>query len=321
MGGVKSVIKDIKTPKIRLNRDTILISPEVWKLFNPQQYHKYNNSYDIIKANLSSIHYIDYDKVIAYIGNLSERKLSLLSDRFIWLQIPSHGYNEYDRKLLYKNDNICVTCVKDVFSEPIAQYCITAYYLFNTYSFRPKENKSNRIKSVPDNVRVMIFGLGNIGMALAKKCISIGWTVIGVKRNISKTDIPGIEAIYKFSDALLHLNEVDYVVNLLPESKETTEIFNLDFFSKMNSDALFCNVGRKSAVVDKDISVAVKNHVIRGAILDAHNEYNYGTPDIILTGHSSSVSPENDERFDKYYTAQLSAFINGQELQNRIPLR
>lgn len=77
----------------------------------------------------------------------------------------------------------------------------------------------------------------------------------------------------------------------------------------------------KSAVIDKDLEKAVDNGIIRGAILDAHNDYKYKNANIILTGHSSSVSPDNTDKFNKFFGSQLYAFLTGKELQCRIPLK
>ena len=261
------------------------------------------------------------DRIIAYIGKLEVGQLKLFGQELQWLQIPSHGANGFERKSLYKNENVVVSCVKDVYSDPIAQYCISAYYLFNTYSFRPKGKKSDRCDIIPDKVSIMIFGVGNIGMTLAKKCYQMGWSVFGVKRHVPEHLPECMKAIYTLDEAMTHLKDADYIVNILPEDDSTKKIYDIEFFKAMKSNALFCNVGRKSAVIDKDIAYAVQNGIIRGAILDVHDDYNYNTPDIILTGHSSSVSRGNDEKFDRYFSVQLNAFLDGQEIKNQITLR
>lgn len=317
---LKSLAIKLKSKRI-LTGDTIVVHPDAWKKFQPELYQYANACYAIIKERLDAINRHDYKHIVAYIGRIEPDQLLCMGEKLQWLQLTSHGANGFDKKNLYKNRNIVVSCVKDVFSEPIAQYCISAYFLFNTYSFRPRNNKSDRSQIIPDRINVMIYGLGNIGTELARRASRLGWTVYGVKRTVPATPISGIKEIYTVSTAKKHLKEMDYVVNLLPESETTTGLYDTSFFKLMNSNAIFCNVGRKSAVVDKDIAEAVKTGIIRGAILDAHNDYNYGTSDIILTGHSSSVSPENDEKFNRYYTMQLNAFLNHQEIKNQLPLK
>lgn len=316
-----NVLLPIIKRKRRLTSDTIIIHPDSWRKFNAEHYQNTNEKYTIIKEKLDAIKRSDYKYIVAYIGRIEPKQLMCMGEKLEWLQLASHGANGFDKKNLYKNQQVIVSCVKDVFSQPIAQYCICAYFLFNTYSFRPKKNKSDAVQIIPDKINVMIYGLGNIGAELARRCGRLGWSVYGVKRTVTVAPIQGIKEIYTPADAKNHLKEMDYVVNLLPETPTTIGIYNADFFKLMNPNAVFCNVGRKSAVVDKDISTAVKSGVIRGAILDAHNEYDYGTPNIILTGHTSSVSCENDEEFDHYYSMQLNAFLNHQEIRNKLPLK
>ncbi|MCM1143024.1 MAG: hypothetical protein NC453_31040, partial [Muribaculum sp.] len=133
---------------------------------------------------------------MAYIGRINIEQLKYFSDKLEWLQIPSHGYNGFDNKQLYKNPNIVVTNVKDIFSEPIAQYCITAYYLFNTYSFRPKKGFPLSSCQIVRDVTILIVGIGNIGMELANKSAKLGWNVYGIKRHIPKEIPDCVKGLY-----------------------------------------------------------------------------------------------------------------------------
>lgn len=303
--------------KSRLNSSSIVIDPCYSLLLSDTSQYEFT----IIKKSLDEIHRDDWANIVAYIGHINVNQLQYFSEKLRWLQIPSHGYNGFDQKALYKNPQIVVTNVKDIFSEPIAQYCITAYYVFNTYSFRPKKGFSLSSCQIIDDVTVVIIGIGNIGMTLARKCSKLGWSVYGVKRSITKNIPDCVKGVYTLNQIDEILPHADYVVNLLPESSNSIGLYNYEFFQKMKPTALFCNVGRKSAVIDKDLESAVDNGVIRGAILDAHNDYNYRNPNVILTGHSSSVSPDNTAKFNKFFGSQLKKFLSGEDLQCEITLR
>ena len=287
-------------------------------MFTPPQ----SIDYEIITEPLWRINKKSYDKIVAYIGPIERSSLKHFSDRFRWLQLPSHGANGFDDHTLYKNPDVWVSCLKGVYSEAIAQYCITSYYVFNTFSFR-KRSKSFHIEycKIVGKVKILIIGLGNIGEELAKQSKTIGWTVYGVKRNIIGYQSNYVDALYSMNEISTVLPKVDYVVNLLPENASTTNIYDYDFFSKMRPNALFCNVGRKSAVVDKDLIRAVNSRVIRGAILDVHYNIDYGSDNILLTGHNSSVSSRSQELLKDYYYNQLSEFLNGGKPKNTIQIR
>lgn len=169
-------------------------------------------------------------------------------------------------------------------------------------------------------ISILIIGLGNIGGELAKKCKALGWFVYGIKRTTVGYTSDCVDAIYSLNEVPTILPTVDYVVNLLPETQETINIFDYHFFSQMKTDALFCNVGRKSAVVDVDLIQAVKKRIIRGAILDAHNNIDYGSCNIILTGHNSSVSYRSQTLLNQYFQHQLMDFLDGKKPKNTIQI-
>lgn len=315
-------IKQCLRPKRHLAGDAVVVDPSAWTKFDVQYWAP------LIQAKGKTLYYCspddiapaDYGKICAYIGRLSPSRLSLFSERLEWLQIPSHGTNGFEHRRLYRNPGVTVSCVKDVFSAPIAQYCLTAYYLFNTFSFRPGRTAPGKCFIVAEHPTMLIMGLGNIGRELARRAAIMGWRVLGVRRHKPEQMPEGVDAVYCPTEIGDILSTADYVVNLLPDSNATAGLYDMSFFRKMKPTALFCNVGRKNAVVDKDLSEAVRGGIIRGAILDAHNDYDYATPDIILTGHSSSVSAENATKFNACFSAQLTAYLENKEVSNIITL-
>lgn len=161
--------------KVHLDGDTIVVNTSSWAKFSPSNFI---TDYDISVVPINQIHSKDYTKIIAYIGAIDKTILKKLP-RLKWLQIPSHGTNGYEKLSLYANKHVIVTRSVDIFSESIAQYCITAYYVFNTFAFRriATQRKKNPINGcdIVDSVSVAIIGLGNIGMCLANKCHNLNW--------------------------------------------------------------------------------------------------------------------------------------------------
>ena len=75
-------------------------------------------------------------------------------------------------------------------------------------------------------------------------------------------------------------------------------------------------------MVDKDLELAVKGKQIAGAILDACNSYEYNTPNVIRTHHTSSFSLENDDKLNEFFCNQLNTFLKSgtKALNNKITL-
>lgn len=297
-------------PKIKLDNNTVVINKNTWNNFDASSFNNSVLNYVEI-TDFRQISPKDYDKIQAVIGGISNAAYLKHLKNLSWFQLASHGHNGYENKALYSNPNVIVTNLTNIFSKPMAEYAITAYYLFHSYAFRKIINHDINPANVPamkNNITVMIYGLGNIGKEVAMMCKNQGWTVWGVKRQLSSQP-DFVDELFDFENSKKHLANVDYVINILPETKETQAVFNEDFFKYMKKDSIFANLGRASAVVDVSLDNAVKNGIIGGAVLDASSNYKFKHPNIIKTGHTSSVSMETKELFNDFFTKQLNAYI------------
>lgn len=323
---IKHIIKNTATrlgllfkQKVPLAKDTILVNTDSWSKFNCALF---NTNIDISTVPIDLISPNDYSKIVGYIGSIDKKYLKRLQ-RLQWLQIPSHGFNGYDVANLYSNNDVVVCRCANLFAEAIAQYCISAYYMFNTYAFRRccSSSKNDIISgcNIIDKVNVLIVGLGNIGLCLAQRCNNMNWSVSGVKRNISSNFPNYINAVYTFDEVQEHLSDFDYVINLLPETDQTKGIYDYNFFKRLKPGSLFCNVGRASAVVEKDLLKAINDGLIGGAILDVSDSISSGK-NIIVTPHISWKSDNNQDSINEFFTSQLLRYLNGLELQHKVDL-
>ena len=199
------------------------------------------------------------------------------------------------------------------------------YFSYNIYSYteymKNKEWTRPRNKSL-FNKTLLIVGYGNNGVCLAKraKC-GFNMKVIGVNRT-KRDDVPGKE----FTDELYSIkdlpdkaiNEADYVYATLPSNKETDNIFDKNFFKKMNKDAVFINVGRGNAVNEEDIADALENNIIRGAALDVTKKeplekdsrlYNISPSKLLLTNHSLCIVPEGTANGFECFIKNLKNYL------------
>jgi glyoxylate reductase len=115
-----------------------------------------------------------------------------------------------------------------------------------------------------------IFGLGRIGMAMARRCQgAYNMKIIYCNRN------PNVEAEQKFGarqvsfDELLQQSDVISVHSLM--SPATKGVFNKDSFSRMKPTAIFINTARGGMHQEQDLLEALTHGVIWGAGLDVTN--------------------------------------------------
>jgi glyoxylate reductase len=115
-----------------------------------------------------------------------------------------------------------------------------------------------------------IFGLGRIGMVMAKRCQgAYDMKIIYHNRSRNKEAEKKIDARWVPFDELLGQSDVLSVHSVF--SPETTGIFNKQAFSKMKPSSIFINTSRGGVHNEVDLIEALNNKIIWGAGLDVTN--------------------------------------------------
>jgi len=160
-----------------------------------------------------------------------------------------------------------------------------------------KNWKPKRYKRIKD-ISIGILGLGTIGKYVASQFSNVGFKVNGWAR--SKKEISNVDTFIGKSGLNSMLSISDYVVNILPLTKETAGIINSDFLSNMKSGSYLINIGRGQHVVDEDLLSIIDSGHVRGAALDVfHNEPLplespfWAHPSIVITPHVASLTHIN----------------------------
>ncbi|WP_414043661.1 2-hydroxyacid dehydrogenase [Macrococcus sp. EM39E] len=135
---------------------------------------------------------------------------------------------------------------------------------------------------------VGIFGMGSIGLALAKRCKSLNMHIQYHNRSESKSAAE-INADYVSMDELLETS--DYIVCTAPLTEETKGIFDKDAFDKMKTSAIFINIGRGGHVIEEDLLTAIQSGSIYAAGVDVLNNEPVGSDHPFLKENRITVLP------------------------------
>jgi phosphoglycerate dehydrogenase-like enzyme len=144
---------------------------------------------------------------------------------------------------------------------------------------------------------VVIFGLGDIGKAIAKFCKNFEMNVIGIKRD---TNIKS-----EYTDKLLHtskfheaVKEADFLVISSSLNEETNHIIDKKVFNNMKETSYLINVARGGCVNEQDLIEALNNNKIKGAALDhlSTEPLDINNPlwdfeNVIITPHTAGETP------------------------------
>ena len=167
---------------------------------------------------------------------------------------------------------------------------------------------------------VLVVGLGGIGTEVAKRAHALGMKVIATRA--SGHTGPEYVSYVGTPDELMKLTrEADYVVNCLPLTRETTGLFNAQFFAAMKPSAYFLSVGRGQSTVTADLTAALVAHKIAGAGLDVTDPEPlpadsplWRAPNVIITPHISAYTAMTMQQRDVLLRENLKRFVAGDAL-------
>lgn len=135
-----------------------------------------------------------------------------------------------------------------------------------------------------------IFGLGKIGLEMAKKCIgAYQMQVVYHNRSRNEAAEKEIGAKYVSFEELLALSDVLSVHTAL--TPETKDKFTFEVFKQMKSNSIFINTARGGIHNEKDLTHALEEKIIWGAGLDVTNPEPMDKDNPLLTMENVAILP------------------------------
>ena len=169
--------------------------------------------------------------------------------------------------------------------------------------------------------KVLIVGTGDIGQSVAQFLVPFGVKLYGIASQ-AREQAPFIE-VAGLQDLGRLVGEVDYVVNLLPNTPSTHDLYDAALFRQFKPTGLFINVGRGVSVVDADLVQALKDGHLAGAVIDVCRQeplpqrHPFWTAwGLLLTGHSSA--PTSPELMVQLFVDNLRAYEARQALRGEV---
>ena len=179
---------------------------------------------------------------------------------------------------------------------------------------------------------MLILGYGTIGEKCAKTALSFGMKVIGVKRRQTEAK-PGIrmetairiETVDKIQDLL---READYVVNILPGTRDTINFMGMDKFDAMKKSAIYVNVGRGITTDHNALAAALRSGKIGAALLDVTDPEPlpkdsplWEMENVLITPHYAGMRPDYAELAMEITLKNLDLYGRGETLYNLVDKR
>jgi glyoxylate/hydroxypyruvate reductase A len=119
-------------------------------------------------------------------------------------------------------------------------------------------------------LHIGVLGLGQIGRKVAQLFLKYGFKVSGWSR--SSKNIKGLKSYTGHDGLETMLSHSDYVIGILPSTRETDNLIDAEMLKNFKSSAIFINIGRGNLVVDNDLVDALNTGVLKAATLDVFRQ-------------------------------------------------
>ncbi|MRG87826.1 D-2-hydroxyacid dehydrogenase [Salinibacillus xinjiangensis] len=244
-----------------------------------------------------------------------------------WVHSLGAGVDRYLFNRKWKED-VLLTRTICSFGERISQYCLS-YVLkdlqhHDTFEQVTRQKEWNPIApGLLSEQKVLVYGTGEIGQEVGRAFSTLGAKVSGV--SLSGHPKPHFEEVYKVTNEKNQLHNFDIIINTLPLTENTYQLFNHDFFTKIK-DTIFINVGRGRSVIQEALVGAIQNKQVRLAVLDVFAEEPlpedsplWQMQNVIITPHISAVTTV-DEGLECFLET-LHNIDQGKPLHNQVDTR
>jgi phosphoglycerate dehydrogenase-like enzyme len=237
-----------------------------------------------------------------------------------WVQSTWAGVNPL---LALDRRDYLLTGVKGIFGPIMSEY-VVAYLLAHELKVLQRAEQQqqhkwfNETSGSLNSKRAGIMGTGSIGAHIAGVLRSFGVHVTGLSR--SGAQVQSFEQVYPASRIKTFLGELDYLVSVLPDTKQTNELLNSETLAYLPNHAYLINIGRANVLEDTALIKALNDEQLAGAVLDVFRQEPlppesplWSTPRLLITAHIAADSQVPD--ITPIFTSNYAKFTKQLELE------
>jgi len=252
--------------------------------------------------------------------------------RLEWIHSFSAGVDNVATSAV-RERALVVTNARGVFSRPIAEYvvmmCLAIARRLPQLLELQRERTWQPLRGTElGGMTVGIVGFGSIGTEIANLLAPFEAKILATRRHpergagdASNVELLGLDQL----DELLRRSDI--VVVAAPLTDDTAGLIGAAQLQEMPEHAWLINIARGRLLDELALRRALESGWIGGAVLDVFNEEPlppdsplYGTPNLIITPHTSWSSDRVVDRSLDLFVANLRRFAAGEPLENVVDL-
>lgn len=248
-----------------------------------------------------------------------------------WVQVGSAGVERYLTIPQLATGEVLLTNGQRLASRVIAEHVMAltralarglnrAVTAQNEGSWKRREIGDSAPLTTLRGKTMLVVGLGGIGTEVARLANAVGMRVTAI-RNSRRSGPSFVASVGLGDDLPSYAHDADVVVNCLPMTPDTQDLFDDEMFAVMKPTAFFINVGRGGTVDTDALIAALMNGRIAGAGLDVTDPEPlpgdhplWKAPNVVITPHFAAWSDEDSNLRWLLYRENLRRFAAGEEL-------
>ena len=171
--------------------------------------------------------------------------------------------------------------------------------------------------------RMAVIGLGRIGEAIARRAMSWGMTVAGIKRSPESYD-GQVQDVRGTGQIAGLCSWADVVVLASPARPDGLPVITGRELQALGAGWIV-NVGRGSLIDETALIEALSSGTLRGAGLDVtaseplpQDSPLWCDPKVVISAHNAGDSPEFGRRWGRIFTQNIAAFTGSNDWLNRL---
>ena len=248
-----------------------------------------------------------------------------------WVHLSMAGADRYCKKGALPDD-VLLSCSTGAFGQAISEHMLACTLELIKKLELYRDDMAEGIWSdhgfvrSPEDLTVLVIGLGDIGSRYARLMKLMGSKVIGVRR--SGASMPDcVDELYHQDAIDRLLPQADVVALALPNTQETVGLIDSRRLTLMKEGSILLNVGRGNAVLTDDLCAALESGHLAGAALDVTDPEPlppshrlWRIPTAVITPHVSGffhLRKTYDNIID-IFCAELERYVSGQPVVNTV---
>jgi phosphoglycerate dehydrogenase-like enzyme len=238
---------------------------------------------------------------------------------------------------ILRERNIVATSIRSMTARAIAQHSLTIMLSLIGGMDIHAERQKNHVwgRTQTDVVKdknldrefqdhtLLVVGLGSIGTEVGRLAHALGMRVIAT-RNSSRSG-PAFVDYVGLSDEMYELaGQADVVFASVPNTPDTQEMFDAEFFDAMKETAYFVSIVRLPVVNWDDLKDALRSGKIAGFGADDLPQRDFelwDMPRVIMTPHVSDYSNRYRDNQFLLYRENLRRYVAGDRMLNVVDLQ